>query len=132
MLTVAAVVLVSVRPGPPPLDARQPAGTAQIYTKAFLDEDWETVRSLSLQDGQKRCPNYGTSPAMKIDVLEVTEQFDSAQLRVRITDSNPNGPFSVIENSYEDSFEMKREDGQWKVSRAPWNLSLCTDEEMGF
>ncbi|MGO4385100.1 hypothetical protein [Specibacter sp. RAF43] len=132
LLTIAAVLLVSVRPGPATLPAGQPAAAAQAYINAFLDEDWDTVRHLSVQDGEQRCPSYDTDARMGIDVLEVTEHSDSAQLRVRITNSNLNGPFSLAENSYEDTFEMKRQDGQWKISRAPWNLALCTDKEMGF
>lgn len=132
VLIVTALVLVVTRSGSAALPAGSPQAAAQTYAAAYLDGELDEVRSLSVQAGTRPCG--GTLPAQQpaLELLSVSEEAQTAQVKVRVTDSSLDSPWSLAGGGYEDQFELVRRDGAWKVSVAPWQFALCTDEGMGY
>ena len=130
-LVLAAVVLVLARPAAAPLPAGSPQASVQQYTAAYLDGDWEVAQALSAQPAQTPCNDPGSTGQMGVDLLSTQLRGERATVQVRLTEAYLGGPFSLAQGGYQDQFELRRVDGTWKVSTAPWMLAMCPADELG-
>ena len=132
VVIVTAFVMVLSRPSPASLPTGSPQAAVQAYTVAYFNGDWDEVRSHSAQPGDRACNEFGADGPPGVDLLSVTENGDRATVHIRLTDTYLGGPFSIAQGTYDDQFELERIDGHWKVITAPWSISLCTAEELGY
>ena len=125
-LAVAGLVvaLVSTRGGVDLLPADSPEGTVQRYLLALEDRDYEEAYGYLGAASQSRCPlkefprlaSYREVRDSHM-TLEDTETFDdSAVVTARVTVFDPEIPFGPSEYSYDQTFELKLEGGQWRLA----------------
>lgn len=132
VVIITAFVVVLSRPGQAPLETGTPQAAVQGYTLAYMEERWDEANALSAQPGDRPCNLYHVDSQQGIDLLSVRENGDRATVQVQMNDSYLGGPFATWQGSYEDVFELEREDGAWKVTLAPYPLSMCTAAELGY
>lgn len=132
VVIVTAFVMVLSRPAQAPLPAGSPQAAVQAYSLAYMEQRWDEANALSTQPGDRPCNLYDVQGQQGLDLLSVRETGDQATVTVQMTDPYLGGPFSTWQSSYEDFFELSRVAGQWKVSVAPYPLTMCTAEELGY
>jgi len=127
VLAVGAVVtaLVTGRGGDL-LPADSPEGVVQRYLRAVRKEEYAEAYGYLSSDLQRRCrveDFAGRSywPYTEEDqqiTLERSQTFDgSAVVTATVTHFDTEGvPFGASEYSYDRTFELKREDGQWRLT----------------
>ncbi|WP_146955869.1 hypothetical protein [Glutamicibacter soli] len=131
-LIIAALIVVSLRPAPPLRDADTPAGVVQRYVLAFQSSDLSAAQKLVEDGGDKQvCDPYssGGETAQVSLVREATTEQTST-ITVSMAYGSEGGLFF---ESYEsqDVFELKKVNGTWLITATPWQMGLCTAEEMG-
>jgi hypothetical protein len=129
-LVVAGVVvaLVTTRGGVELFPADSPEGAVQRYLLAFGDEEYreaydylssDVQRRCSLDDFLRRAPYRNTGEHHM--TLEDTQTLDdSALVRARVTVFDPGVPFGPSEHSYDRTFQLKLEEGQWRLTWPEW------------
>ena len=67
-----------------------------------------------------------------MQLLRSTVGESSATVRTRF--NTRDAQFLPLGNlsSYEEAFELRKIDGAWLIDRMPWQVGLCTAEEMGY
>jgi hypothetical protein len=126
-LAVGAVVtaLVTTRGGLDLFPEDSPEGAVQRYLLAVEKEEYREAYSYLSSDLQSRCrveDFVGRShwPYTEKDrqvTLEKTQTFNgSAIVTATVTVFGPEVPFGASEYSYDRTFELKREDGQWRLT----------------
>ena len=135
LLVVVAVVAVVVRKEPPSLAADSPEGVVQRYATAVLDDDERAAGEYLSQSTLENCdPDYYARPAdedVRLTLISTEVRDDTADVRVRITTFSGSGPFGVSEWSSEEIFDLVLVDGEWRISAAPWMLTVCPEMEVG-
>lgn len=131
-LAVAGVVtaLVTTRGGTDLLPADSPEGAVQRYLLALEREDFREAYGYLSANSKQACPledflrqaSYREVRESHM-TLEDTERLDgTAIVTARVTVFDPDIPFGPSEHSYERSFELKLENGQWRVT---WPERWC-------
>jgi hypothetical protein len=132
-LVAVALAVVFFRGQAEPLPEDTPAGVVQRYAAAVLDGDEAATRRYST-DGR-----YGTgqpegactqlerpaSGAVRVALVSTVEHADTAQVHVVLATSNGSGPFGNSEYETGAVFGLERVNGNWLVSTAPWQFTIC-------
>jgi hypothetical protein len=127
-LAVGAVVtaLVTSRSGAD-LPADSPEGVVQRYLLAVQREDYREAHGYLTADLQTRCrveelagrDHWRYSEEDEEMTLEKTQTFNgSAVVTATVTVFRPDVPFGASEYSYDRTFNLKLEDGQWRLTVA--------------
>ncbi|UYQ78404.1 hypothetical protein OF385_04420 [Glutamicibacter sp. JL.03c] len=133
-LVIAALLVVSLRPAPQAHAENTPEGVVQRYLMAFESEDLPAMRGFVLQ-GESRMPcnpePYATQP-LEVRLLSSTVGTADATVLTRFDTADARFlPWPDL-SSYEDAFELRKVNGTWLIDRMPWQVGLCTAEEMGY
>jgi hypothetical protein len=134
-LAVGAVVtaLVTTRGGLDLFPEDSPEGAVQRYLLAVEKEEYSEAYGYLSSDLQSRCrveDFAGRShwPYTEEDqemTLEKTQTFDGrAVVTATVTVFRPEVPFGASEYSYDRTFNLKLEDGQWRLTvpyAYPWD-----------
>ena len=110
------------------LSADSPEGVVQRYLLALEDEEYEEAYGYLSSALQRDCTYVdfvrGASSRGVRDgrvTLEDTQTFDdSALVRARVTEFQPDLPFGSSEYSYDRTFELELEEGQWRLAEYEW------------
>lgn len=126
-LAVAGVVvaLVTTRGEADLLPADSPEGVVQRYLLALEDKDYREAYSYLNASTKKGCAFEDFARQASYQevrdshmTLEDTERFDgSAVVTARVTVFEPDVPFGASEYSYERTFDLTLEEGQWRLAR---------------
>ncbi|WP_345473318.1 hypothetical protein QMQ05_04310 [Glutamicibacter ectropisis] len=131
-LIILAAIVVSLRPAPPLRDADTPVGVVQRYVLAYQSADLATAQGLVENGKDKQDCNYyePQKASAQVNLLREVTTNRSATITVSITYATDGAllidPFEAQEN-----FELAIIDGAWLITTAPWQMSLCTKEELG-
>lgn len=131
-LIIAALIVVSLRPAPPLREADNPAGVVQRYVLAYQSADLAAAQAL-VEDGKDKqdCINYLTEDGTaQVSLIREVTTDRSSTITVSIAYATDGAlPFETYES--QENFELKKIDGTWLITAAPWEMSLCTAEELG-
>lgn len=138
-MLILAVSLVAVLRPTPVLDPDTPGGVVQQFVQALLDEDHDASSSLVVTSVPLCEGGLGVSPEdgpedvflrrtelSYFDSVSVSHRGteikgDKATVNVSILVRYSSGPFSGDGGEPTQSrFELVREGGAWRISRAPW------------
>lgn len=128
LLVVVALAVVFTRGEPAPLDEASPAGVAQRYSKAVIDDDLSTAESFLTAGARSRCrgANAGQPRPARVVLISTTERGASATVKVSIVRSSQGGPFGPSEYETEDSFALLKVNGKWMIEQPPYPLTACS------
>lgn len=126
-LIVVALIVVFTRGTPAPLDPDTPEGVVQRYSAAVIDGDELTASDYLTDDALESCEKFerGPTDGIRITLVSTNEREASADVTVSITTTYSNGPFGSSESEFEDVFDLVEVDGEWRIDRAPWQLTIC-------
>jgi|SRR3990170_4952792 len=123
LVGAVAIALVTNRGGVDLLPADSPEGVVQRYLMAIEREDYQAAYdylssglrvSCSLDDFVRR--GYWPETGGDHVTLEKTQSFDGrAIVTARVTVFDPDVPFGASEYSYDRTFHLKLEAGQWRL-----------------
>jgi len=133
-LVIAALLVVSLRSEPAAPEENTPEGVVQRYLMAFEAEDVPTMQGYT-RDGQSRTlcsPEPYAEQPLDVQLLRSTVGKSSATIHTRFNTRNTQFLPLLNLSSYEDSFELLKVDGTWLIDRMPWQVGLCTAEELGY
>jgi hypothetical protein len=128
-LLVAAVAMAVVNTrGARLLPADSPEGVVQRYLQALEREDYPEAYSYLSSDVHSRCSlddfvgrGYWPYSEENQVTLKKTERYDdSAVVRATVTVDHGDAPFGSSEYSYERTFQLKLERGQWRLTGLDW------------
>jgi hypothetical protein len=130
VLVVGAIVVavLTTRGGVDLLSEDSPEGTVQRYLLALEDGDYEAAYAYLSEDLRVRCSldefvksaSYTEVQDSEI-TLEETRTFDGrALVRASVSVFEPGFPFGEGEQSYERTFELRAEDGAWRMTEPAW------------
>jgi hypothetical protein len=130
-LAVAGIVVALVTRSGGLLPADSPEGAVQRYLRALQDRDYEVAygylsstskNSCSLKEFLRQASYREVRDSHM--TLEDTRRLDgTAIVSARVTVFDPEVPFAPSESSWEQTFELKLENGQWRVT---WPDYRCT------
>ncbi|MDP2950722.1 MAG: hypothetical protein Q8P22_14475 [Chloroflexota bacterium] len=122
-----AVALVTGRGGTELLPSDSPEGAVQRYLLAMKDEEYREAYDYLSSDLQRECSyDYFLKGASYTEIGEGQVTLESVrtvdgrtQVKVRITVFEPGGPLGASEYSYDWTFHLKLEEGQWRLVSMP-------------
>lgn len=128
VLVVVALAVVFARGDPAPLDEASPAGVVQRYSTAVIDGDIATAETYLTDSARTVCRGSfsGEPRPARVVLVSTTERDQSATVKVSMVNSYQDGPFGPSEYEMEDIFTLVKEDGNWKISQAPYMLMACS------
>jgi hypothetical protein len=131
-LVILSLVVVFTRGEPDPLDPSTPAGVVQTYATLVLEGDELGAAEYLTPGALDSCvdPGYRPQSEMRLRLLGTEERSDSADVRVVITEYYGDG-IGRSEYDTEDVFDLVKIDGEWRISNAPWQLTVCPNAEVG-
>ena len=128
LVGAVAIAIVTTRGGVDLLPADSPEGVVQRYLMAIEREDYRAAYdylssdlrvSCSLDDFVRR--GYWPEPTGDHVTLEKTQRFDGrARVTARVTVFNPDVPFGASEYSYDWTFQLRLEEGEWRLTGPEW------------
>lgn len=131
-LIAIAAIFVVVR-DPVTFDPDTPEGVTQAYLVAVLDEDGAAAHALLTPELQERCDvdeledRYYRREDSRITLVDAEIDGDTAKIEVKFTATYNEGPFGYSESSYEETFQLIRSDGAWRIAKAPWPYYRCPE-----
>ena len=120
-----AIAVVTMRGGERLLAADSPEGVVQRYILALKRGDYLEARSYLSSDLQARCsPDYYprgyywpyTEEDQEVTLERAQRYGDWAYVDVKITVFHGDAPFGGSEYSYNRSFQLNFEAGQWRLT----------------
>lgn len=127
-LVVGGIVVALVTGRGELLPENSPEGVVQRYLLALEDEEYQEAYDYLTSDLRERCSLADfvrSAPSTRVRgnqvTLEDTQTFgDSALVTARITVFRPGDPFSPSEYSYDRTYQLEREAGQWRMAEPDW------------
>lgn len=115
------------------LPSDSPEGVVQRYLLALEGEEYQEAYDYLSDDVRQRCRyEHFLRGASRAEIgeshvtLEGTRVVDDrAQVKARFTIFDPEGLFGPSERSYERTFHLKLENGQWRlgsIPETPWGV----------
>ena len=106
-----------------------PERAVQDYLAAVGDRDSTAAQTFFSAELRSRCRDYPrdmisrqSRQGLRATLERTTVHGDTAEVRVRITESYGDAPFNSNESSHTEVFALVREDGQWRFTDSPWPL----------
>lgn len=132
-VVVLALVVVFTRGAPAPLDPTTPGGVVQSYTRAVVSDDRPAAMQLLSAEIRAACERTdpGTMTNIRLTIVSVKVAGDTAVVRVSIAHGGSGGVFGSSSYDTEDSFTLVQDSDAWKIDSAPWELTICYNQEVG-
>jgi hypothetical protein len=127
-LVAGAVALATTLGGADPLPADSPEGVVQRYLLALENEEYREAYGYLSSDLRRRCSidafvarRYWPGGDGDQVTLKKTETFDGrAIVTAEVTRFYSNAPFGASEYSYDRTYQLKLEHGQWRLTGPEW------------
>jgi hypothetical protein len=128
LVSAVAIAIVTTRGGVDLLPADSPEGVVQRYLLALEKEDYREAYDYLSSDLRRRCSledfvgrGYWPGDGGDHVTLEKTQSFnDHAVVRAKVTVFDPDVPFGTSERSYDRTFHLRQEAGQWRLTGPDW------------
>jgi len=131
LVVIIALIAVFARSGPVEYAADTPEGVVQRYAQAVIDGDVDTAMEYLTPDVAEDCRPIPTqSMSLRLSLLDTTERDDFARVDVQVAASYGSGVLGSSEFEYEAEFHLDNVDGDWLITRAPWEFAVC--EQVAF
>lgn len=121
------VALIARRGGVELLPSDSPEGVVQRYLLALEGEEYQEAYDYLSDDVRQRCryedflnrasPTEIGESHVTLEGTRVVD--DRAQVKARFTIFDPEGLFGASERSYDRTFHLKLENGQWRLGSIP-------------
>ena len=131
LVTVAAVVIVALiavltRGGPAQYAEGSPEGVVQRYVQAVTDGDRQTALALLTPTIAEECQRLEPSGEdYRVTLTGASEEGDSARVDVMVTTYYDPGLLGSGEFQQQETFELTRVDGAWRLENTPWMFAVC-------
>jgi hypothetical protein len=106
-----------------------PEETVQLYLRAVADRDATTALSFISTELRESCTDIPRDSilqrgdyAFRASLEETTLREGEAQVTVQVTETYGSPPFGGGESSYDQTFLLVQEGGEWRFSEMPWPL----------
>ncbi|WP_167045891.1 hypothetical protein [Salinibacterium sp. ZJ454] len=131
-LVVIALVVVFSRGEPELLDASTPEGVVQRYSAAVIAGDEAEAMTYLTAGSREGCDQFErpVTDDIRVTLVSTTERDESADVRVTIVTSFDSGPFGGSEYEVDEVFDLVKQNGDWLVDTAPWQLTICPNTEV--
>lgn len=123
-LAAAGIVVALVARGEKLLPADSPEGALHRYLRALEDQDYKVGYGYLSASSRATCSlddfvvqaSYREVRDSHMTLEDTQRLDDTAVVSARVTVFDPEVPFGANEYSYERTFQLKLEDGQWRVT----------------
>jgi hypothetical protein len=132
-LLAVVAVFVALR-DPVTFDPNTPEGVTQAYLNALIDDDADGAHELLTSELRLRCDidelsdRHYRREDSRITLVGSETVGDTAEIEVKFTVTYSDGPFGYSESSFEETFQLTRSEGVWRIAEAPWPYYRCPDE----
>jgi len=128
-LVVIALAVVFFRGTPPQLDPTTPEGVVQAYSAAVIDGDTAAAEAFLTQRLQDNCSraDIGMLGGIRVTLVSTKLAADTARVRVSVATDDSGGLFGSSDYAPDDVFALVRANGSWAIETAPWQLTICYD-----
>lgn len=128
LVTAVALALATTRGGLDLLPMDSPEGVVQRYLLAIEEEEYSEAHGYLSSSLQSTCSledfvsrRYWPENRDDQVTLERTQRFDgSAVVTARVTVFHPDVLFGASEYSYERTYHLESEEGQWRLTGPEW------------
>lgn len=129
IVTVALIVVFSVREPIVQLDKDSPEGVVQQYLGSITDRDFNQAITFLSSDSKCTIQNFEQAyiqESLRISLSDTSSTATSATVKVKIETSNGD-PFgsSYAENQ---TLQLTKADSGWKITGIPWPNYECGGE----
>lgn len=126
LLVVIALVVVVVRNATPEmLDSSTPAGVVQRYAQAVIDDDGVAAGAY-LVASPDDCSYFDRADRdLRLSLRSTEISGDRATVRVAVTTSYGDGPFSSSESTSDDTFTLVKSQDGWMIEETPYEFISC-------
>ncbi|MDJ0349866.1 hypothetical protein [Cryobacterium sp. PH29-G1] len=127
VLVLVALAVVFTRGAPQTLDPSTPEGVVQAYSLAVIDGDEAAAATHLSAEATVGCSpvDHGSTNNLRVVLVSTTVRPNSADVVVSLVTSYNDGPFGASEYENESNFDLVKVDGEWLITKAPWELSVC-------
>ena len=131
-LVIAALISVALRPTAPLLPPNTPEGTIQRYVMAIADGDFAEAKGYVKNSAATGlCDPYSVdSQDLNLDLVNTSVNGNGAVVTVHFVESSSAFGSLLGMGNYPETFELSKSGNEWRITSAPWQVTLCTDEEM--
>jgi len=132
VLVVVSLAVVFTRGAPAELDAASPEGVVQRYATAVTAGDEQTAKSYLSAEARESCTpvDHAADGSVRVTLVSTTVRPDSADVAVSIVTSTGDSPLGSDEYQSDGVVDLVRQGGEWKVDHTPWELAVCTENEV--
>ncbi|MEO7348405.1 MAG: nuclear transport factor 2 family protein [Terrimesophilobacter sp.] len=130
LIVVIAVIVVFTRGGAPDVDPTTPEGAVQSYTRAVIDSDYKTALLYVSSDLRENCERAEPRSPDSLRMTVISQKVVGDTAVVRVTVEQGSGAYGGSSYQYDDTFSLIQEDGGWKITMAPWDLTACQNQGM--
>jgi len=110
-----------------------PEAVVQDYFQAVIDERPDDAVVLFSDELRERCDDDAGLRFIRVSRVVLDEvvptqsddDLDRVRVRVRITETWGDSLFDEGESSFTEAVSLTMEDGQWRISAAPWPYFGC-------
>ena len=136
MVLLAIGVTIGLRGNEQDLEKDTPEYAVRQFLKAASKQDYGRIHSLlsnkfdncSVEDLVSEGAGISRMVRDQRVTLEQTQYVNGvAIVMVLITEFSTDGPFGSSENSHEQAFSLRKEQGMWKFTKLPWPYHSCGD-----
>lgn len=131
-LVVVAGIVVAFRE-PASFEPGSPEAAVQTYILAVLDEDADAAHAMLSPELQSRCEisdlverSYRKEGG-RITLQDSTVKGETAVVEVEFTASYSENAFDFYQYSYDERFDLKLIQGEWRISDVPWPYYWCPE-----
>lgn len=117
------------------LPADTPEGAVQRYLRAVGDDDIVASYEYVSEDLKDECTlehflqmTRFREQNFSAALSQTTDIGDKTVVSVEITEQGNDGPFGSGQYSFDTSFTLVLENGEWRMSEPPWPVSFCPPE----
>lgn len=131
-LVVLAAAAVALR-SPADFETGSPEAVVQEYVNAVLDEDADAAFALLTPAAQRRCnvddleDRYIRGERSRIVLIDSEIDGASATVELEFNAASGDSPFDIYEYSFEQRFELRNIEGEWRIADSQWPFYRCTE-----
>ncbi len=114
------------------LSINTPEGTVQRYLLALAEDDLSTAYSYASTNLKNECTlehfldmTKWREESFSASLKNTSELDDRTIVTVEITEPSGSQPFGRGGYSFDTSFTLTLENGEWRISKAPWPVGWC-------
>ena len=136
---VASILILNLRTTPPEMPKDSPERVVQVFLEYIFKGDHSSAYDLLSQEIKTVC----SSTEFAADSYEQKNRYSNATVKhlntqsdsfesivlVEVIEIESSFPIGTTENSYQETFNLTREDSNWKINRLQFPINCFLDLE---